>query len=303
MKKSFYNLPLDAASPAITKSFFVNMPRKHGIQTNWTTFEDEKMTVNAMMDLFANKIPVVRQQGFLSSEECERMLEVLKTHKMGAYDLENTWPRLGSVGITNFDYISDQNQYLHDVQQARSLQARWKEEADIDILDRVATKIQEITNIMTRVAHEGDREYFAGIVRAADAGIAVHADWAPYETPAWSVGSLVGQLTWNILLNPVPGGETIIYDRQWNAPDDDLAWRKTIRADTYHKKMLEGRPFKVMMAVPGDLTFFNPRNFHEVLACDTSNKHPIAPIRFTVSSFIGYIPSNGSEPDTLVLWS
>ncbi|KAG4222201.1 hypothetical protein PC116_g29324, partial [Phytophthora cactorum] len=45
--------------------------------------------------------------------------------------------------------------------------------------------------------------------------------------------------------------------------------------------MLEGRPFKVMMAVPGDLTFFNPRNFHEVLPCDTSKKHPIAPIRFT----------------------
>jgi hypothetical protein len=69
----------------------------------------------------------------------------------------------------------------------------------------------------------------------------------------------VGQLTWNILLNPVPGGETEIYDRLWKAPDDDLAWRKSIATDTYHKKMLEGRPFKVMMAVPGDLTFFNPR--------------------------------------------
>ncbi|OTB12663.1 hypothetical protein K445DRAFT_76877 [Daldinia sp. EC12] len=275
MKKSFYNLPLDVASLAITKSFFANNPRKHGIQTNWITFEDQGMTSDTMMDLFANRIPVVRQHGFLSSVECERMLEVLKTHKM----------------------------YLHNVQQARSLQVRWKDEAGIDILDRVATMIQEVTNITTRVAREGDREYFAGIVRAADAGIAIHADWAPYETPAWSVGNLVGQLTWNILLNPVPGGETIIYDRQWNAPDDDLAWRKAIQADTYHKKMLEGRPFKVMMAVPGDLTFFNPRNFHEVLPCDTSKKHPIAPIRFTVSSFIGYIPSEGSEPDTLVLWS
>lgn len=79
------------------------------------------------------------------------------------------------------------------------------------------------------------------------------------EAVGWSISESAAQLTWNILLNQVPGGDTLIYDRQWHAPDDDVAWRKEFPKDSYQPQMLEGRPFKAMQAVPGDLTFFNPR--------------------------------------------
>lgn len=79
------------------------------------------------------------------------------------------------------------------------------------------------------------------------------------EAAGWKIGNIVAQVTWNILLNEIPGGDTFVYDRQWQAPDDDLAWRKEFPRDSYHPQMLQGHPFKAMKAVPGDLTFFNPR--------------------------------------------
>jgi hypothetical protein len=119
----------------------------------------------------------------------------------------------------------------------------------------------------------------------------------------WSVSQSVAQLTWNILLNQVPGGDTLIYDRQWRAPQDDMAWRKEFPKDSYHPQMLEGHTFKAMKPAPGDLTFFNPRNFHEVKACDTSKEHPKPAVRFTVSSFVGYLPARDGESEKLILWS
>jgi hypothetical protein len=48
---------------------------------------------------------------------------------------------------------------------------------------------------------------------------------------------------------------------------------------------------------------FDCRNFHEVRACDIPKGEQEIPVRYTVSSFIGYLPGQGSEPATLVLWS
>jgi hypothetical protein len=79
------------------------------------------------------------------------------------------------------------------------------------------------------------------------------------EAAGWNIAECPAQITWNILLNKVPGGDTIIYDRQWEAPADDIAWRKEFPRDSYHPQMLQGHPFKAMEAIPGDLTFFNPR--------------------------------------------
>ncbi|KAK2031323.1 hypothetical protein LX32DRAFT_691729 [Colletotrichum zoysiae] len=134
-------------------------------------------------------------------------------------------------------------------------------------MERVMDKLRSVTDMEVRLASEDDKEDFAGILGAVDRGIGVHADHAPY-------------VTWNILLNAVPGGDTIVYDRQWQAPDDDIEWRKKFPRDSCHPQMLQSHPFKAMEAVgrrPG--------------------------IRFTVCSFIGFLPGDGSRPDALVLWS
>ena len=153
----------------------------------------------------------------------------------------------------------DKERYFALGEEARSLQTRWKNEIGVDVIARVIAILQKTANMPVRLATEGDKEYFAGVLRAIDRGIGVHADFAPYEAAGWDIGNIAAQLTWNILFNKVPGGDTLIYDRLWQAPDDDLAWRKEFPRDSYHPQMLQGHPFKAMKAVPGDLTFFNPR--------------------------------------------
>lgn len=136
--------------------------------------------------------------------------------------------------------------------------------------------------MVVRRAQEGDHEYFAGVIRAIDTGIQIHADYAPFvgypsidqirpieryltkltcdqEGAGWEIGNIAAQMSWNILLNPVPGGDTFIYDRQWQAPEDDLTWRKEFPKYAYDPRMVEGHVFKVVKPVPGDLYYFNPR--------------------------------------------
>lgn len=66
-------------------------------------------------------------------------------------------------------------------------------------------------------------------------------------------------MSWNILLNKVSGVDTIIYDREWRAPQDDVTWRKEYPNYAYDPKVVDACCHKVMSAVAGDLTFFNPR--------------------------------------------
>ncbi|KAH8647282.1 hypothetical protein BX600DRAFT_443488 [Xylariales sp. PMI_506] len=313
-QQRFFNLSKDR-NAAYERSYF-GAPALHTISTNWWTFVDQPLTAGNVIDLFANRIPVIRQKGFLQPEELSRMLDILKTHEFGEYDTAFTWPRVGVAGITQYDHLKGKllffalfffhihpSKYFQEVSNAMSLQRRWKSEAGIDVVARVMETLSKMSGIPVRRARDGEREFFAGVLRAVNHGIGIHADYAPYEAADWSIDKIVAQLTWNILLNEVPGGDTLIYDRQWRAPDDDEAWRKEIPCDSYHPQMLERHPFKSMRAVPGDLTFFNPRNFHEVKACDTDRDHPVAATRFTVSSFIGYMPPQEDEPATLILWS
>lgn len=47
------------------------------------------------------------------------------------------------------------------------------------------------------------------------------------------------------------------------------------------------------------------RHFHEVRACDISkdSTEQVIPTRYTISSFAGFVPAHGSEPDTIIMWS
>ncbi|KAK6497319.1 hypothetical protein TWF506_004792 [Arthrobotrys conoides] len=300
-RQIFFNLPRKKAT--IDEKSYFGPAAIQTVPTNWRTFEDQPLTKVNIIDLFANRIPVIRRKHFLNQDELSKMLEILKAHELGEYDTEFTWPRVGTSGITQYDHIKDPESYFDKAPSARSLQEKWKAGAGIDVVGRVIDVLHEITGMPVRLAREDEREYFAGVLRAIDRGIGVHADYAPYEAANWSIDKIVGQLTWNILLNEIPGGDTLVYDRQWVAPDDDEAWRKIFPRDSYHPQMLEGHPFKAMRALPGDLTFFNPRNFHEVKACDTNRDHPVAATRFTVSSFVGYMPAQNNDQATLVLWS
>ncbi|KAI3317694.1 hypothetical protein HD806DRAFT_514017 [Xylariaceae sp. AK1471] len=278
----------------------------HGrlINTNWTTLEDQPLTGKSVKDLIQNVIPAIRHKSFLSADECSKLVHIVQQHQIGSYDQRVVFPPLGSIGLTQFDHQQDKEAYLNRVEEANSLQRRFKDEANVDILGRVAGLLQEATGLETRVAREGDRTYFAGLLRAVNDYIQIHSDYAPYDGAGWEIGKITSQLTWNILLRQVPGGDTIIYDRQWQGAADDKSFRKAFPRYAYEPAGVQGSIFKAMAPIEGDLTFFNSRNFHEVKPCDKAWDRPEDVVRYTMSSFVGYLPApSKGAPPSLILWS
>ena len=121
------------------------------------------------------------------------------------------------------------------------------------------------------------------------------------DCQGWEIGHIAAQITWNILLAAVAGGETIIYDRQWQGVADDVLFRKPLPSYAYSPTGLQGKLFKVMPPVEGDVTFFNSRNFHEVKPCDRTMDGPKEVMRLTMSSFVGLL--EGRAGKELILWS
>jgi hypothetical protein len=78
---TFFNLPSRDVSQVNKNTFFDPSP-KNNIQTNWKTFGDQPMTLASLLGVFANRIPVVRERGFLTQDECQKMLEIIKTHEL-----------------------------------------------------------------------------------------------------------------------------------------------------------------------------------------------------------------------------
>jgi hypothetical protein len=272
--------------------------------SNWQTLEDQPLSKESINNLFLNTIPCIRHRNFLSKDECDRLVEVINTHQIGTYNPQVVFPPIGSVGVSQFDFQQEKDSYLNRVAASRALQERFIREANVDILSRVLKLLHEVTGLPARIAKEGDMEYFAGLLRVMDYGVQIHADYGPYDGPDWEIGHLSGQLTWNVLLRQIPGGDTIIYDRPWQGKSDDVAFRKKLPSYAYSPSGLQGRIFKVMPPIETDLTFFNSRNFHEVKAIDSWQNKQTKDVRMTLSSFVGLLPpeSDTAQP-TIILWS
>lgn len=54
------------------------------------------------------------------------------------------------------------------------------DEAGVHILERVRTALEQAARIPVRLATEGQREYFAGLLRVINGSTLIHSDYAPY---------------------------------------------------------------------------------------------------------------------------
>lgn len=85
--------------------------------------------------------------------------------------------------------MKDKEGYFDGVTAANSLQERFKREAGIDVLARVAKALREVTGLPVRIAKEDEREYFAGLLRVVgDNTVQIHPDYAPYVRVPQSFG-------------------------------------------------------------------------------------------------------------------
>jgi hypothetical protein len=76
----FFNLL--RSKPIENDETYFGSAASQNIATNWRTFKDQPLTSSNVVDLFANRIPVIRHEGFLQPAELEKMLEIVKLHQL-----------------------------------------------------------------------------------------------------------------------------------------------------------------------------------------------------------------------------
>lgn len=213
---------------------------------------------------------------------------------------------------------SGKTNYFSNVDKARSLQKRFMEEAGVDVVGRVKALLQSIVppGLPVRLAQEDGKSYFAGLLRLINSSALIHADYGPFDGPGWEIGAIKAQLTWNILLKEVRGGESVVYNRFWKGKEDDDKYRDVTKSYGYSRDVIDGCESKKIAPIVGQIALFNPRsvmslhdrdrlsvdknrNFHEVLAIENPEKVS----RYTFSSFIGYLPPTAPEGPAIILWS
>ncbi|KAL4877900.1 hypothetical protein BJY04DRAFT_121749 [Aspergillus karnatakaensis] len=278
--------------------------------SQWNARGDEPITAETVKALVTNNLSNLGVKNFLSPEECARMVKIIRTHTIDSYGA-NVYPPIGKVGVTQFDNQNDKETYFASVPSALTLQNRFKTEANIDIIARVASYLSSVTNTPVRLARETipsadgsgteQKSYFAGLLRLINSSALIHADYGPFDAPGWEIGSITAQLSWNILLREVEGGECVIYRRFWQGKSDDERFRQPAPGYGYRRESVDGVECQVVKPERGELTLFNSRNFHEVRAVDVARGE-----RYTVSSFIGVLPvkrEDGGDGVEIILWS
>lgn len=246
----------------------------------WLRPREHELSAESLDALFSNQIPAIRVEGFATPDECDRFAEAVVSAGLRAYSIEI--PAF-YVGVSQFEYRQGgdhKEEYFAEVGRvAPKLEEIFS--ASFDPLGRMIDLLARSSRRPVQVAAEEEfGEYCPVIIRHASGGLHLHSDFAPYNSPGWSIGRIDAQITWNLYVQVTEeGGETTLLNFPWmggderssrGLPEDDLEERPEVERFTF-------RP------VQGDVVLFNPRNPHKVAAGRTDGSSN----RISIGSFVG----------------
>lgn len=257
----------------------------------WTTREESPLTRESLLAVLENRIPAVRICGFATSDECAAFAGAARAGKLKYYRIT---PPVAYIGMAQYEYRWDRPKtaYFHDVLEANANLQRVTAAA-FDPITRLIRHVQAVYDAPVGIANEaGFGPYYAGIVRLAAQGISLHADYAPFNTPNYSIGSIDAQLGWNFFAEQAgAGGNTTLHNLPWTP-----AVRENEIPQSYDlpRDMVAGATTFTYPPTAGDVVIFNSRNPHEVIGGP-----PVAGRdRISMGSFLGRMPDR-----SLVMWS
>lgn len=256
----------------------------------WNSAQEHPLTAENLRLLLDNRIAAIRIKGFATPEECSSFAAAAKKGRMQFYNVSDV---IGYIGLAQYQYRwnSTKEQFLADVPKA---------EADIaevfansfNPLARLFAKLREVWPADVDFASENGQRYFAGIIRCTSEKIDLHVDWAPINSPDYTIGAIDGQLGWNFFAEELlTGGHTTVYNHPWDPVREPGEIPKSYGLD---RSLTEGVPKFTYRATAGDVVIFNTRNPHEIAP---GQAHP-GGSRVSIGSFIGRMPDN-----KLVLWA
>lgn len=247
----------------------------------------------AHLDLLLDntQILAIRIPHFLSSAVCTEVVASINQHGFDFY--QNVTPRVGRIGIAQNEFKRDAASklaYFAEAPHAHAVRKTIFERGYHDVLPDVMQLVGNAWGNPTRLATEPTgASYFAGMVRMIPS-MQLHFDWAQHDARDWAISEIAAQLTWNIYLEVGSGGDTIVYQREWQRDDNSY---KIPGSYAYAPAVVAGRPSVAVKPQVGDLVLFNSRNYHKVLTTDDQSE------RISFTSFIGLM----STEQELVFWS
>jgi hypothetical protein len=257
----------------------------------WTDLREHDLTPDSLDDLLANRIPAIRIRNFATPEECASFTASAKAGNMKFYSVAK---RIGYIGMAQYEYrwnrpMSD----FFDAVPGAKADLQWVVDRSFDPVRRLVGALQAVYDAPIGPAREKQfGEYFAGIIRMASEGVDLHADFAPFNSPAYSIGRIDSQLAWNFFAEELlSGGETTIYNEPWTPEMKPGEIPKSYGLDP---AIVAGSQAFTYKPTAGDVVLFNSRNPHQVGGGQTLPGRD----RISIGSFIGRMPDR-----SLVMWA
>lgn len=256
---------------------------------NWATVEEQALTAQSLRDLFDNKIPAIRIGDFATPEECSGFVGALDGANMKYYSVE---PPIGYIGQAQYEFRwnRDKSDYVRAAAVAYD-DLNYVTSRSFDPVQRLIERLAPLADGPVGVAEEeGHGRYFAGIIRRANNGIAMHADFAPFNTPTYAISDIEAQLGWNLFVEtPSAGGVTTVYNRPWTP-----VMEADVPPQSYDlpREVVAGAKAFEYTGQAGSVVLFNSRNPHAISAGAGAGD------RISIGSFIGRMPGGA-----LVLWA
>src|SRR3712207_509465 len=109
----------------------------------WEAVQTHRLTHDLLESLFANDIGAIRVPGFIPKPVCD--LAVRGIHAFGIDYYKDVYPRIGRIGITQFEHQKDVQQKLEYFKKAPQADINRQEvfRQSGDLLITVITTIQE----------------------------------------------------------------------------------------------------------------------------------------------------------------
>jgi hypothetical protein len=265
----------------------------------WRTNEAQALSAGSLTALFANEVPAIRIPGFAAADECARFAEATRRFQMKAVvgDTEAGQPafaaqRIDHLGMTQAEY--KRRGAAAYFEQAKRAGAETAEVYALSFnpVERLRALLSGHFPGEVALAVEPDgRRYFAGIIRRSNQGLALHADFAPYQAPGYMVDRVDAQLAWNFYAEtPAEGGINTLHYAPWK-------WTRSRPGEVGENyplpaEAVAGASTFSYQPKAGEAWLFNTRNPHKVSAVESAGD------RLAVACFVGRLPEG-----RLALWS
>lgn len=228
----------------------------------WIDTKEQDLRRETLAALLDNRLAAIRIRTFASPAECAAFAGAARAGNLKHYSVAT---RIGYIGLAQYEYrwnrpLSD---YFDDVPAAAADLRQVVEAAGFDPVARLIERLRAVWDAPVGLGHEaGQGDYYAGIVRIASEGVALHADYAPLNSPAYAIARIDGQLGWNFFAEDLPsGGATTVYNAPWSPA---VARGEIPRSYDLPREVVAGAPSITYAPTAGDVVLFNSRNPHEI---------------------------------------